>query len=388
MVFSLLFRKSVSAVCLLIWLITPLEGETAEIRALWVVKDALYSPASVLQMIEVAQENEFNLILVQVRSRGDAYYRSELVPLAEAIQQSQNPEFDPLQLTVEQGHRAGLQVHVWVNTLILWSSSSPPVDPTHIFHLHPEWFACSDGSRTNSEGIYLSPELPQVKGHLLSVIEEIVENYPIDGLHLDYVRYPNNSYDYNLMARTRFMQRYAIDPLGLAQGSERLADLFGAVGIDNLSEKRLAWRAEQVTDLVGAIHDLISSENPGVALSAAVKPDMHEAYRNYGQDWTEWANRGLVDFVIPMAYSQNTETVVQQVEQAVKTVGHERLYAGIGTYNKPISETLRQIQTIETLGVKGICLFSYNSLQKQPGSFEELRGGFLPQHRKGKDDEK
>ncbi|MCK4590564.1 MAG: family 10 glycosylhydrolase, partial [Candidatus Latescibacteria bacterium] len=374
--------------CFLIWLIIPLEGETTEIRALWVVKDALYSPATVLQMIEVAQENEFNLILVQVRSRGDAYYRSELVPLAEAIQQSQNPEFDPLQLTVEQGHRAGLQVHVWVNTLILWSSSSPPVDPTHIFHLHPEWFACSDGSRTNSEGIYLSPELPQVKGHLLSVIEEIVENYPIDGLHLDYVRYPNNSYDYNLMARTRFMQRYAIDPLGLAQGSERLADLFGAVGIDNLSEKRLAWRAEQVTDLVGAIHDLISSENPGVALSVAVKPDMHEAYRNYGQDWTEWANRGLVDFVIPMAYSQNTELVVQQVEQAVKTVGHERLYAGIGTYNKPISETLRQIQTIETLGVKGICLFSYNSLQKQPGSFEELRGGFLPQHRKGKDDEK
>ena len=184
------------------------------------------------------------------------------------------------------------------------------------------------------------------------------------------------------------MQRYAIDPLGLAQGSERLADLFGVVGIDNLSEKRLAWRAEQVTSLVEAIHDLISRKNPGVALSAAVKPDIHEAYWNYGQDWAQWANRGLVDFVIPMAYSKNTELVVQQVEQAVKTVGHERLYAGIGTYNKPISETLRQIQTIETLGVKGICLFSYNSLQKQPGSFEELRGGFLPHHRKGKDDEK
>ena len=388
MVFRLLFRKSVSAVCFLIWLITPLEGETTEIRALWVVKDALYSPAAVLRMIEVARENEFNLILVQVRSRGDAYYRSELVPLAEAIQQSQNPGFDPLQLTVEQGHRAGLQVHAWVNTFILWSSSSPPIDPTHIFHLHPEWFACSDGSRTRPAGIYLSPELPQVKEYLLSVIKEIIENYPIDGLHLDYVRYPNNHYDYNLIARTRFMQRYAVDPLGLAKGSERLTDLFGVVGIDNLSEKRLAWRAEQVTDLVGAIHDLISSENPGVALSAAVKPDMHEAYWNYGQDWTEWANRGLVDFVIPMAYSKNTELVVQQVEQAVKMVGHERLYAGIGTYNKPISETLRQIQTIETLGVKGICLFSYNSLQKQPGSFEELRGGFCSQQRKGKDDEK
>jgi uncharacterized lipoprotein YddW (UPF0748 family) len=376
MVFSLLFRKSALAVCFLIWLITPLRGETTEIRALWVVKDALYSPATVLQMIEVARENEFNLILVQVRSRGDAYYRSELVPLAEAIQQSQDPGFDPLQLAVEQGHRAGLQVHVWVNTFILWSSS-PPVDPTHIFHLHPEWFACSDGSGTRPGGTYLSPELPQVKGHLLSVIEEIIENYPIDGLHLDYVRYRNNHYDYNLMARTRFMQKYAIDPLCLAQGSERLADLFGVVGIDDLSDKRLAWRAEQVTDLVEAVHHLISSENPGVALSAAVKPDMHEAYWNYGQDWADWADRGLVDFVIPMAYSKNTELVVQQVKQAVETVGYEHLYAGIGTYNKPISETLRQIQTIEALGVKGICLFSYNSLLKQPGSFEELRGGLL-----------
>ncbi len=371
-------RRLSWAFCFLGWIVAPLRGEALETKALWVVKDALCSPASVSEMTRTAWKNGFNLILVQVRSRGDAFYRSQFVPLAEAIQGSQEPEFDPLKLAVEEGHRAGLQVHAWVNIYILWSSPYHPVNPKHLFYLHPDWFARSDGSRIRPKKIFLSPELPQVREHLLNVIEEIIENYQIDGLHLDYVRYPNNHYDYNLTARTRFMQRYAIDPLGLAQGSEKLADIFGVVGIEDLSRKRLAWRAEQVTRLVEAIHDLISEKKPWITLSAAVKPDVDEAYRKYGQDWTEWANRGLVDFVIPMAYSKDTEVVVQQVEQAMRAVGRKRLYVGIGTYNKPISETLRQIQSVEALGVEGICLFSYNSLEKEPGSFERLRAGFLP----------
>jgi len=372
--------KFIRIVWLLAWCLgffSLSKGWAEEIKGLWVVKDALYSPAGITRMITSAVENGFNTILVQVRARGDSYYRSNVVPKGEAIGGAPG-EFDPLYLVVEQGHRAGLQVHAWINLYIVWSSPRPPGSKDHIFYQHPDWFVTADSVQNvfaseDIEGIYLSPALPGVRQHLLEVVREIVDKYEVDGIHLDYVRYPGIRLDYNLAARTCFMQEYGVDPLSITRSSGRINKFFGTTGIADLSRKWSQWRAEQVTALVRSIHELITQRHEGMKLSAAVKPDIYEAYYRYGQDWVRWANEGIIDFVIPMAYSNDTKLVVRQIRRALEAVGPERLYAGIGTYNQPLSETIKQIGLIRTLGTKGFFLFSYNSLQEDRESFERLR---------------
>jgi uncharacterized lipoprotein YddW (UPF0748 family) len=92
----------------------PTRGPTriAEVRALWVVRTTLTSPAAVRTMVGDAWQGGFNTLLVQVRGRGDAYYLSSLEPRAAALA-DQPRDFDPLALVLEEAHARGMTVHAW-----------------------------------------------------------------------------------------------------------------------------------------------------------------------------------------------------------------------------------------------------------------------------------
>ena len=81
-------------------------------RCLWVVRNTMTSEQAIDEMIEFADENGFNNLLVQVRGRGDAYYRSQLVPRSALLL---DPFFDPLAYIIDRAHAKGLNVHAWVN---------------------------------------------------------------------------------------------------------------------------------------------------------------------------------------------------------------------------------------------------------------------------------
>ncbi len=111
-----------------------------EVRALWVVRNTLTSPARIHTMVESAAQAGFNTLIVQVRGRGDAYYRSRWEP--RAIELNDQPlDFDPLAATISEAHQRGLKVHAWLNTSLLANLDSLPDNPKHVFNAHPEWLA-------------------------------------------------------------------------------------------------------------------------------------------------------------------------------------------------------------------------------------------------------
>ena len=357
-----------------------------EMRGVWVVRHVLASPEGISRAVETARRAGLNALFVQVRGRGDAYYRSRLAPAGEGFPDAV-PDFDPLDLVVREAHQAGMEVHAWVNVYLTWHPGSRrPTSHRHVLLTHPEWFmrsadgidmgdpdlVASDLVDRGVEGRYLSPGVPEVRAHLLDVVEEIVSQYDIDGVHLDYVRYPNRHYDYNPIGLAAFVRQYRIDP-----------DLLGeteAPGSRSLDGKvaRLweRWRADQVSMLVGEVHRLIIKVKPHVRLSAAVKPDLDQAYRQYGQDWIRWVNKRMVDFVVPMCYTASADTLSAQILAAQKYLKKGYLYAGIGVYKHPSSqETLAQVSASRRLGLKGVVLFSYDSLIKNPETVDRLREG-------------
>ena len=111
-----------------------------EVRALWVVRTTLTSPEKIHQLVNAAADNGFNTLIVQIRGRGDAYYKSRVEPRASELK-DQPLSFDPLALTVTEAHKRGLKVHGWLNTSLLANLDALPADPAHVYNKHPEWLA-------------------------------------------------------------------------------------------------------------------------------------------------------------------------------------------------------------------------------------------------------
>ncbi len=355
-----------------------------EFRGLWVVRHTLTSPQQIRKAVDRARRAHFNALLVQVRGRGDAYYHSRLVPGSEDL--PDNPAFDPLALVIREAHRAGLEVHAWVNVYLTWHPTDRrPQSSDHVLLRHPEWFMTSDDGidmgrmdlggvnlvKRGVEGRYLSPGIPEVRAHLLRVVEEIVRNYDIDGLHLDYVRYPNVHYDYNLISRAEFVRHYRFDPLDLRNGGGE--DPRGSNRWKRMEKVWQRWRTDRVSVQVQEIRRLLMRLKPWVKLSAAVKPDFEVAYYQYGQDWIGWINKQMVDFVVPMFYVGSTEEIGIQIKNARKYVKKGHLYAGVGAYNQRPSDTIAQVEQARRLGLKGVALYSYDSLIEQPETVDRLQ---------------
>jgi uncharacterized lipoprotein YddW (UPF0748 family) len=115
-----------------------------------------------------------------------------------------DPGYDPLAVAVHEAHRRGLALHAWVNVMPAWSGDGPPPIRNQLYHTRPHWFWYDAtgkrqpithrvGDRTRNWYVSLNPCLPEVRQYLVAVMREIVANYPVDGLHLDYIRFPNEA---------------------------------------------------------------------------------------------------------------------------------------------------------------------------------------------------
>ena len=211
-------------------------------RALWVTRSSLVSPERVAAMVRSAAASGFNTLLVQVRGRGDAYFPSRVEPRAQALA-GQPLSFDPLASTLALSRARRLRVHAWVNVNLTSSGAELPTSREHVVYEHPEWLMVpralalelgridprspeyvgrlarwTRALPAEVEGLYSSPVHAGAVDRLVSVVDELVSNYALDGLHLDYARYPSASFDYSRGALGAF--RTQID--GELSGAERL----------------------------------------------------------------------------------------------------------------------------------------------------------------------
>ena len=356
----------------------------SETRGLWVVRSTLVHPDSVRAMVARAAGAGFNTLLVQVRGRGDAYYSGGIEPRADGIQD--RPAFDPLALTLREAHARGIEVHAWMNVHLISSASVISRAPTHLVNSRPGLLAvpkelaralydvdpASSGyferivvhalaNPDGVEGLYTSPSAPEVKERVYAVAMDLVERYEIDGIHLDYVRYPSAAFDYSRGALDRF--RTWID--GRITDDQR-AEFVSAseqnplAFVEAFPEPWAEFRRDQITDLVERIYVGVKRRRPEVLVSAAVFPDAQESFLHRYQDWEGWLRRGIVDVVALMAYNPDDGLFDRAISHAAEVGGPERVWAGVGAYLTTYEGILSKIDITQRIGVRGFLLFSYD----------------------------
>ena len=353
---------------------------TAEVRGLWVVRDTITTEAQVVSVVDFAEDHGCNVLFVQIRGRGDSYYRSATAPCPEGYPHIPD-EFDPLAAIIRHAHARSIEVHAWFNMYLTWSSETNPTDPNHPLNAHPEWFMVSlDGSsmatcpisevvNDTSEGRYLSPVLEPVRGYLSYLITEIMIAYDVDGIHLDYVRYPGRAYDFHPVVRSAFQQRFGVDPVPIVRGDEGTDPSFRHLG------HWVSYRSEFIDVQVRSIKRRIKLVDPRVRFSAAVKPHADEAYFQYGQNWVRWLGEDIMDFVVTMSYYDDTTQFREVMLHNLDTIDPARIVGGVGTYKISSDEAVRQVSLTRELGLLGHCHFSYTTFRDDPSyarSFESF----------------
>jgi uncharacterized lipoprotein YddW (UPF0748 family) len=146
---------------------------------------------------------------------------------------------------------------------------------------------------------------------------------------------------------------------------------------DAFAARWAQYRRTRLADLVARLRGAVKARRPQAWISAAVVPDAAEAARDRMQDWPDWARRGLVDAICPMAYTVDLPRFTRQIGEAGHAVAGQAIWAGIGAYRMTPSQTVSHIAAARTAGAQGIVLFSYDSLASSDRALGEIgRGAF------------
>jgi uncharacterized lipoprotein YddW (UPF0748 family) len=353
---------------------------TPEYRGFWVdtFNTRVNTADDVTAVIGRAQQGRANLLLVQVRRRGDAWYLDSLEPLPDGVAIAQN--FDPLGEVIAQGHAAGLQVHAYVVVADIWHQATLPANPAHVFNQHgltpsgaprpgrANWLTRTllpDGQSTSYGGhrfgadFWIDPGHPDAAAYTVDVLMRLVSSYDIDGLHLDRLQYPDfgssaqaptsqlaqpaASVGYNDTSLERYRRRYGLPADAMPnQGDSSWID----------------WRVEQVTMLMRRLYLSATALRPGLIVSASAYAGGEPPENDQGwpasepvsrvfQDWRAWMEEGIVDLIVPMVY--RAEHVATGAESFQRWVTWTRAHTyrrhaaiGVGAYLNSVEGTLRQ----------------------------------------------
>jgi uncharacterized lipoprotein YddW (UPF0748 family) len=321
---------------------TPLVGEW---RAFWA--DAwhtgFFNASEVTDMVNTAKNNNYNAIVIQVRRRGDAFY-FPTSPNIEPRNSSIAGDFDPLQETITQAHAVGLEVHVWMTTFPI-ASSTPSSDPNHVYNLHPEYLMANDAGETNfPEGYYLDPGNPGSNKWNYNVVMDLVTHYNIDGIHFDYIRYPQQNAGYNPTAIARYNAE------------------FGLSGKPAYTDAQFStWRRRQVTDWLRATYVDIIAVKPDIRVTASVFASRSDAYGARFQDWAKWMQDNHMDALCPMNYTIENSIFNSRTDDIVANRYMRHVYMGNGAYMEGMSKEQTVTQLLYARGKKceGLMQYSY-----------------------------
>lgn len=360
-------------------------SDPPEIRALWV--DAFHagirSPAEADALVAAATRAHLNTLFVQVRRRGDALYTKGIEPPLD--DPAYNPAFDALAYIVDAAHRAGIEVHAWVNAMPVWRDQLPPKDSRHVFNQHgPEaagednWFTASPtGEHKFPVGYFLDPGHPAAARYLADIYVNIVRNYAVDGIHFDYIRYPET----NESLRRGAGVGYNAVNLARFRRATRRADT-----PDPADEQWTSWRRRQVTNLVRRVSIEAKEINPRIKISAALIPwgrpprsekdfaDVAPMQRIF-QDWHQWMRDGLIDLGVPMNYAAETDDRVRGwFDGWIRWETHHKhgrqLAVGLGAYRNTPEDTLAQVLRVRRADgddrADGVSFFSYAAPFRPP----------------------
>lgn len=288
------------------------------VRGLWVdaFGPGLKTRIQVKRMVAEAKEMGFNTLFVQAVRRSDCLCMKSGLPLV--TDKDLEKDFDPLMIAAREAKARGMRIIAWTSLTGMASTQAPNRNPKHIFKKHGpksgknSWVnRRSNGTYKESGDIWIDPAIPAAADFMVESTVNLIKNYPIDGIQLDRIRYPDNgAWGYDAKSIARF---------NAETGSK------GRPKASNPAWQQ--WKRDQVTALVRRIALEVKTIKPKAWISAATivygnapKPGDHQAFkktRTYTetlQDWPLWIREGLVDLNVPMnyRYSPSITAVVTQ----------------------------------------------------------------------------
>ncbi|MDA3835276.1 MAG: family 10 glycosylhydrolase [Spirochaetales bacterium] len=337
----------------------------AEGRGTWIVRFDIDTPEKVKQICSKENQQQFDRYLVQVRGRADSWYESAFVPKAEEV-----VDFDPLAAMIAEC--TDVEIHAWLNVYYLWTGEKPPVNPHHPYY-NDDWILKDRTGRSVKdysaleqrqrwiEGVYADPASPAYRAYFSDVVQELVSNYGVAGVHLDFVRYPGAFFGDGKQTDLVRMTRQDFAAWHNKSGDARAQAA--------LSE-RIGWeqeRADNVTHLVREVKQTMDQVNPELRLSASVFPDVIEAFLDKGQKWGDWLQEELLDDVYIMAYFGSLQRVASQIRQCKQVAARYNvtMWVGLGAYIKSAEDIQAEIASANGFGVTDVCLFSLGHLLRQ-----------------------
>jgi uncharacterized lipoprotein YddW (UPF0748 family) len=334
----------------------PAAGSPDEVRAIWVTRWDWKTEDQVRQAIRWCAAIGLNRVFFQVRGRADAFYRSNLEPWGEEIG-GRDPGYDPLETAIAAARAAGIELHAWINVLPAWKGAEDPRDPRHLLHRHPEWFLVERSGRRRlkdaADYTILNPCLPEVRAYLVEVVKDIVERYPIAGLHLDYIRFiarpPGAGHDVSYDPRTLalFRKYSGTSPFDDPAAWDR-------------------WRALSVDTLVYRIAEAARAR-PGLQLSVAAIADLDRARTALFQDVPRWQARGWIDEVYPMTYERDAPGFAYRAAAVLTRCRRDQTFPGIGVHLfRSAGELSEQLEATRALGAGGYSLFAFANFFPSP----------------------
>jgi uncharacterized lipoprotein YddW (UPF0748 family) len=292
----------------------------------------------------VLAESGITDVFVNMLWPWQAHYPSRIVaPSAVALSYG-----DQLESSVRAAHARGLRVHLWK---LLWRMDRAPA--AELARLKKEnRLQVSVGGETFP---WLCPSNVENLQLEKNAVREAVKNYAIDGVHLDYVRYPDSSHCFCTGCRKNFEawrgRTVAQWPRDVAGGA--------------LTRDYRRWRCAQITRLVRDVAALVRSVRPGVQISAAVYGKYPSCVDSVGQDWASWLQEGIVDFVCPMDYTPDLGKFSSYVKAQVSLpAGKGRIWPGIGVTAAESTidpaQVVDQVNVARQAGAPGFVLFALN----------------------------
>lgn len=321
---------------------------------------------------------------------------------------TQNPKFtglDLLQAWTEEAHRRGMKIHVWFQTFYVGTRAFMPPGP--ILDKYPQWAnvqysaliaepargvnpaalappvkgkASADEaplkrlsptkpvpSTLESGAFFIDPAHPDARAFLMTLIDEIITRYPIDGFQLDYIRYPSSfpsdrysfhktTWGYTDIARAQFKEQSGFDPAELNPKDPQTAEIWHAWN---------SFKTGLITDFVRDAQSHIRQKRPDIQLSAAIFPEGDNTIAVKHQDWRQWARNGWIDFLAPMTLTSAVKVVDHNTRYVVNaSQGKVPVFSGIfGPFNNNSAEhVLTQIDTARQAGATGFVLFDTKHL--------------------------
>ncbi len=348
-----------------------------EVRAVWITtaygldwpntkatsrETAKRQQEELINMLDKLKAANFNTVLFQARTRGEVFYRSDIEPMSAELtgQTNKNPGYDPLAFVVEECHKRGMECHAWMVALPLGGKKHVASLGSHsvvrkrkkiCVAYKNEWF--------------LNPGQPETKEYLMSLIKEVTERYDVDGIHLDYLRYPENAksfpdkVDYRRSSQGRTLEQ---------------------------------WRRDCLTDIVRYVYRGVKALKPWVKVSTSPVGKYRDtarypskgwnAYHTVYQDPQRWMAEGIQDQIYPMIYFRGNNFYPFALDWQEQNNGRH-VVAGLGVYflnpnegNWPKEEIERQIHFVRHQKMAGeACYRARFVTENEQGIYDTLADG-------------